>query len=135
MHMLFDWNGNLNIDVFIVFAQNSVFGSGTLASSDSKCMSLYTGTITKNCLYDIPTYGVGTIPVTNEVWTLASVDGNGDGVMGIPMAAGGPFAGFNMNFNFNLTATPDPVPIPGAAWLLGSGLMGLVAMARRRKQR
>lgn len=134
MHMLFDWNGNLNIDVFVVFAQNGIFGSGILASSDSKCLSTYTGTVTKNCLYDLSTYGVGTVPVTNEVWTLTSVDGNGDGVMGIPMAVGGPFAGFNWNFNFNLAATPDPVPVPGAVWLFGSGLIGLVAAARRRKQ-
>jgi hypothetical protein len=139
MHMLWDWNGHLNIDVFIVFAQNSVFGSGLLYSTQTNtkgqhtCDSGYTGTITKNCLYDVPTYGITTIPVTNEVWTLASVDGNGDGIMGIPMAAGGPLAGFSLNFNSDLTATPDPVPIPGAAWLLVSGLIGLAATARRRK--
>ena len=28
IHMLFDWNGNLNIDVFIVVAKTNVFGSG-----------------------------------------------------------------------------------------------------------
>jgi len=139
MHMLWDWNGNNNIDVFVVFAQNSIFGSGLLYSTQTNtkgqftCDSGYSGTITKNCLYDLPTYGVSTIPVTNEIWTLASVDGNGDGVMGIPMAPIGPFAGFNLNFNFNLTATPDPVPIPATAWLFGSGLMVLVGAARRRK--
>lgn len=134
MHMLWDWNGANNIDVFVVFAQNSIFGSGMLFSSDSKCSSSYTGTISKNCLYDLPTYGVSTIPVTNEIWTLASVDGNGDGIMGIPMTAYGPFGGFSLNFNTNLVATPDPIPVPAAVWLFGSGLMGLVAAARRRKQ-
>ena len=28
---------------------------------------------------------------------------------------------------------PDPVPIPAAAWLLGSGLLGLFALGRRRR--
>ncbi|MDR3416919.1 MAG: hypothetical protein P4L83_12100 [Nevskia sp.] len=29
--------------------------------------------------------------------------------------------------------TPAPVPLPGAVWLLGSGMLGLRAMARRRR--
>lgn len=36
---------------------------------------------------------------------------------------------------FKDTTTPTPTPIPGAAWLLGSGLVGLVGLRRRsRKQ-
>lgn len=32
---------------------------------------------------------------------------------------------------FGVSAYPTPVPIPGAAWLLGSGLIGLLGLRRR----
>ena len=38
-------------------------------------------------------------------------------------------AGYNANFNF----TAPAVPVPAAVWLFGSGLLGLVGVARRRK--
>jgi hypothetical protein len=46
------------------------------------------------------------------------------------MAVGGPFAGFNANFNANMI----PTPVPAAVWLFGSGLFGLLGVARRRKK-
>lgn len=142
MHMLFDWIGNLNIDVFMVFDQNSVFGSGLLYSTQTtlggshKCDQLYSGTITQNCLYDGLGYGSDGAPVLNQMWMLSSTDPDGDGIMGIPMAASGPFAGFSWNFNANLVATPIPpeVPLPGAVWLFGSGLMGLMTVARQKRR-
>jgi hypothetical protein len=138
VHMLFDWNGNLNIDVFVVANMNSVFGSGLAYSTQTnskgqfKCDSLFTGTIVKNCLYDGGPYGSAGQPAGSQVWMLASTDPDGDGVMGVPMAAGGPFAGFNANFNANMSPV-EPVPIPAAVWLFGSGLLGLAGLARRKK--
>lgn len=138
MHMLWDVSGDLNVDVFVVFDQNSIFGSGLLYSTQTTptgghftCDSNYWGSITKNCLYDGGPYGSAGAPVTNQTWMLASADGNGDGVMGIPMASGGPFQGFSANINANLT--PTAVPAPAAVWLFGSGLIGLLGVARRRK--
>jgi len=140
MHMLFDWGGNYNIDVFVVAAGNSIYGSGKLFSSDTKaCSGGYTKASqtalnVKNCLFDAGGYVTGQTNVTNQVWMLATVDGNGDGIMGIPMAAGGPFGSFNAGFNATMAPTPDAVPVPAAAWLLGSGLLGLVGIGRRKNK-
>jgi hypothetical protein len=138
-HMLFDWGGNNNIDVFVVFASDSVFGAGigrsttNTSSGGNNCDNAGTAAI-KNCLFDGKPTGSAGKPLGSQVWMLASVDGDGDGVMGIDMPAGGPFAGFSANFNANLTSTPDPVPIPAAVWLFSSGLLGLIGVAHRKKK-
>lgn len=62
-------------------------------------------------------------------WVSSDIDG--DDTPGLGMVDG-PFPGFSANFNFEAPA-PSAVPVPAAAWLLGSGLMGLVGVARRRK--
>lgn len=62
-------------------------------------------------------------------WVSSDIDGNG--IPGLGMIDG-PFPNFSANFNFEAPA-PSAVPVPAAAWLLGSGLMGLVGVARRRK--
>jgi hypothetical protein len=40
---------------------------------------------------------------------------------------------YTEQFNITITADASVVPIPAAAWLFGSGLLGLVGVARRRK--
>lgn len=135
VHMLFDWNGNVNIDVFVVAAMNSVFGSGvgrsTAGVTASGANNCDAGAII-NCLWDGAQLGPAGKPAGNKTWMLSSVDANGDGIMGIPMVAGGPFPGFNANFNADMTLVA-PIPIPAAAWLLGSGLLGLAGIGFRKK--
>jgi hypothetical protein len=71
-HMLFNWGASTNIDVAVVWDQNTVFGPSTMYTAG------------------------GGNPAT--VWSLSSMDANGDGFSGIPMVDG-PFVGFNANFN------------------------------------
>ena len=46
-----------------------------------------------------------------------------------------PFPGQNAAFDFtSITASnASVIPVPAAVWLFGSGLLGLVGVARRRK--
>ncbi len=60
-----------------------------------------------------------------------------DGIAGSPMIDG-PFPGLNVNFDIgsgnSLTVVSvREVPVPGAIWLFGSGLLGMIGIARRRK--
>lgn len=48
----------------------------------------------------------------------------------VPGMENGPFPGYNAQFNL----TAAPVPVPAAVWLFGSGLLGLVGIARRKKK-
>lgn len=67
------------------------------------------------------------IPVLNIVNADGSgVDIDGDGTLGTIMQ-NGPFAGTPVGFSGQAV-----VPVPAAVWLMGSGLLGLVGVARRR---
>lgn len=59
-------------------------------------------------------------------WTSNGV-GNGDGFS--KLYADSSWASRGTDFDFQLTG----VPVPAAVWLFGSGLLGLVGMARRKK--
>jgi len=58
--------------------------------------------------------------------TYTSTDVDGDGILGLGMVDG-PFPAFSANFDM------QAVPVPAAVWLFGSGLLGLVGVARRKK--
>jgi hypothetical protein len=110
-HMNFAWNTASGINVFQLWKTDSAtaFGDGTT--------QLWTG---------------GANPAGNTFGTTfewQSID---------TVMPDGPFAGSNANFSIqgNAVNLPAPavVPIPAAAWLFGSGLMGLAAIARRKKK-
>lgn len=75
----------------------------------------------------------------NAVNVESFVD-NGDGTYGVVVRyigtindPGGSF--HNFASNWRLEGTMTVVPVPAAVWLLGSGLIGLVGIARRKKAR
>lgn len=114
-HMKFAWSSSQGIDVVNIW--------------DYQQMSsrIYAGMIDTDG-DGIPDRNVGGNPST--AWDGMSTDWNGDGINGGGMIDG-PFVGFNANFN---VMGVHPIPVPAAAWLFGSGLMGLVGAVWRRKK-
>lgn len=80
-----------------------------------------------NLNYDIPVSILWDIDLTS----VTTLDGDSDGIIGNAMIAG-PFPGFSAVFNGTLTGQ-YVVPIPAAVWLFGSGLLGLIGIARRKR--
>lgn len=150
----FNWSGSNGIPVSIVLDATGFFGAvggglttsstvsgvGALPASDG----LLFGTKT---MYTLPigpvplattsfdTTNIGTVGLgSNPSGTLPLSD---DGIGGSPMQAG-PFPLWNANFDItdihvsSYTVT-GVIPIPAAVWLFGSGLLGLVGVARRKK--
>lgn len=100
----------------------------------------------------------GVLPLVQDTAANSNdyIANTGGTIGGNPMQAG-PFAGSNANFDVTgltstgfdpngsiapfcdfdpsgqLCAPPPAVPVPAAVWLFGSGLLGLVGVARRRK--
>ncbi|RRQ21451.1 hypothetical protein D6C00_05525 [Thiohalobacter thiocyanaticus] len=82
-HMLFDWSGNLDIDVIDVWEVGQ-FGPS----------SMFTGAQTTTDSWSAD---------DTNVWTFMSIDWDNDGINGAGMIDG-PFVGFNANFNLMVTA-------------------------------
>ena len=107
---------------------NYTMGTGASATGTYN-FTLAAGQVAMGILFDWNTSSG--IPVLNIMNADGSgVDIDGDGTLGTTMAAG-PFAGSPVGFAGQ--AQVSAVPVPAAVWLFGSGLMGLVGVARRRK--
>lgn len=120
-HILFDWNGTTNIDVVILWERDGTF-VGSNDSSDN-------------------------LGAKGQQFTLASIDADGDGIPGQPMADG-PFCGSNANFNLGpktalvVDTSPKPHTSSGLASLdpligsvgaiFGTIFAGVMALMRRR---
>lgn len=129
-------------------------GSGSAAINPSTTFFGYTwtahnitltatgpGTVQANMLFDWGTTANITVsvdfamaPIGPMTFSITTLDGDADGIAGNAMN-NGPFSGFNATFGGTATVTSvdaGTIPVPAAAWLLGSGLLGLVGVARRK---
>jgi hypothetical protein len=156
-NMLFNWNGNNGIPVSIVLDAAGMFGA--MGAPGFGVGTVITGTGATPASNGVKggSIPIGPAPVATTTWNTtlvgpactgtsgASCMGRSpsgglplvaDTIGGSPMIAG-PFQGYNANFDITtITVTsivPNAVPVPAAVWLLGSGLLGLVGVARRKK--
>lgn len=149
-NMTFSWNGN-NITTQIVLDASGLFAEvPTIAIGDvydaSTCNSSGACAIPASDNIRKGSYPIGPVPIATSSFNTTGQTGYGttigqlslgtdDGVGGSPMD-NGPFSGYNANFDIttiSITTGPEIIPIPAAVWLFGSGLLGLAAVARRRK--
>lgn len=92
----------------------------------------FAGTLEATQLY-APQSGVGAF------WEFGTLGGGGIGQTDIKNLFGNAQGNAswilqsNGTLTYHVAAAPAEVPIPAAAWLFGSGLLGLVGIARRRK--
>ncbi|VAW52066.1 hypothetical protein MNBD_GAMMA05-608 [hydrothermal vent metagenome] len=141
--MGFNWNGSFQIPVTLIFDAAGFFTSaaGTVSGDSwtvgAGCLNCATSA-TPNTLFGS---AIGAVPMAMTGFdtagtTLGSLFPLSDtgGIAGSPMTTA-PFPGQNAAFDFtSISATNTTVPVPAAAWLFGSGLLGLVGVARRRRQ-
>lgn len=97
------------------FTQNLILQAPTLSLLDAASSLFYFAATTQ-------TGSTGTAATATQF-------GNSAGFASVNLASNG-------DFTYSLAAAGEPpaaVPVPAAAWLLGSGLMGIAGMVRRRK--
>jgi hypothetical protein len=147
-NMSFNWFGNTGIPVSIVWDAQGLFeaiNSGSLGVG-----SVITGgdiPASDNATFGSVSMPLGASPLATTTWNTTDIglvalgtNPSGtlplsdDGIAGSPMATS-PFPAFNMNYDFTslqVTSIVSTVPVPAAVWLFGSGLLGLIGVAKRR---
>lgn len=134
-NMLFDWNGNNNIAVEIVLDGSGFFTAYIDGLTPGETVSGVGATPATDAIRK-GQFPIGPTPIaTTTIDTDGTVFTGDDGVGGSQMD-NGPFEGFNFNFDFtsmtNEVIVVPAIPIPATVWLFGSGLLGLVGVARRK---
>ena len=155
-NMLFNWSGNNGIPVSIVMDATGLFNAMAAPGFGIGTTITGTGVLPASNYMKKGSMPIGVVPIATTTWNTTTCAGAGMGsnpsgclpliadtvvpagysptqvgVGGSPMIAG-PFTGYNANFDV-VSMTVVPVPVPAAVWLLGSGLLGLVGVARRKR--
>ena len=160
-NMLADWNGSVGVPISMVWDATGLFNAIDYGLQANDVISgtylMRGGSVIADVGSALPAsdaLGLGQGPAPLAVTTLNTATlcnvgsdclGNAlsggapftdDGVGGSPMIDGY-FRGLNVNFDIgsgnSLTVlSVTQVPVPAAAWLLGSGLLGLLGVARRK---
>lgn len=153
-NMGFNWNDNNGIPTSIVMDASGFFaavagGLTTGQTIGTGCTGCVFGA-SENTISNFAGFGTYTLPMGSNAmatttWNTTNIGtpvlgDNPSGTLpliadtigGTPMQTA-PFAGFNANFDIT-DITITAVPVPAAVWLFGSGLIGLVGVARRRKK-
>ncbi len=151
-NMGWNWSGNSGLPLSIVWDATGLFnslqngvassqtisGAGALSASENlpfgTAMFNYTLPIGPSPIvtttFNTTNIGMPTLG-TNPSGTLPLTD---DGIGGSPFPQTAPFNSYGMTFDITSVHIDQvsAVPAPTAVWLFGSGLFGLVSVARRR---
>ena len=153
-NMGFDWNGSVGIPVSIVMDAAGLFSANPSGMSSADIGTVITGVGALPATNGLTANGanltLGASPIATTTWNTTSlctpvkpgdclgINPSGglqlmaDTVGGSPMIDG-PFIGHNFNFDITSMTVTNVVPVPAAVWLLGSGLLGLVGVGRRKR--
>ena len=108
------------------------------ASTIRALVALPTGTVSFDFLYDSENAEFGGVLIdsfSGLTNTLNAETTNSVGTLGDPYSltilATIVHTGAGQSTSFNAIASP--VPVPAAVWLFGSGLLGMIGVARRRR--
>jgi hypothetical protein len=127
--MAWDFNsGGVWANAFTAASVAGVSGGGPVPSGDVTGSTL---TLNLSALFVNwkDSFNQGNVAISGT----ASGGANGTFTMDwTSLIVGGPFDG--QIGTYNVSGTYAVVPVPAAAWLLGSGLIGLVGVARRRRK-
>ncbi len=149
-NMTFDWNSSSSttqivFDASGLFAQLPTLQIGDVYDASTCTTSGACATPASDGIKG-GAYTIGPVPIStstintygqtgyNTTLTQLSL-GIDDGIGGSPYD-NGIFSGFSTNFDITSLTVTDlipSIPVPAAVWLFGSGLIGLVSVARRKQ--
>lgn len=120
------------------FASGNIYsGSATIGNTDGYNEYFHGVTFGNSFSFHVDLSGtIDAAASGGSLFSLSLYNAAGDTPLAVPNDpfGNGTVHAMNLNPNGSVTdVTPTPTPVPAAAWLLGSGLMGLVGL-RRRKQ-